>query len=419
VTGAVAIAAALIVGLHPSAPPFETGAVRGATLAAPRGLEVDVAHAIAHELGVRDVEFRYVADAAGFASPGRKPWDIGLGGIARQPGPRALPYLRVPDAVLLRRGLRTPARTLADLRWLRLCVRGSGGAKRVVATAIRPVIPARTASTLPALLHLVATGACDAAVDDAAALAAARTAAPGRYGALAGRITGPVRTYVVALPSRSALAPKVAWALRRLAARHVLRALAQKWLGVDVGGLRLLPPGSRLTTVTLIGDSVSAALNWTPAARPLLTAGLNVRFEADSCRRLEAPSCGNPPPPTALQTIASDGHALGQVVVMDVGYNDAASTYAAELDTAMRAMVAAGVRHVVWVTLRERFDNYRLMNGVIRNARRRWPQLVVADWNAYSTGKPWFASDGIHLNASGAAGLAQLLRPFLAPLASR
>jgi hypothetical protein len=70
------------------------------------------------------------------------------------------------------------------------------------------------------------------------------------------------------------------------------------------------------------------------------------------------------------------------------------------------------------VTLRERYENYHLMNEVIRNARRRWPQLVVADWNAYSAGRPWFAPDGIHLNASGAFGLAQLLRAFLAPLAS-
>jgi len=392
--------------------------VRGATVVAPRGLEVDVARSIARELHIRNVEFRYVAHAAGFVSPGPKPWDIGLDQMAQPPGPRALPYLSVPEAVLLRRGIAGRIRTLADLRWLRLCVRSSGGAGHLVARAVRPVAPVQTASSLPALLRLVGSGSCDAAVDDAAVLAAARAADPSRYGALAGRLPGPHRTYVVALPARSTLAPKIAWALRRLAARHAIRALERKWLRVDLGALPLLPPGSRVTTVTLIGDSVSAALNWTPAARPVLAAGLNVRFEADACRRLEAPSCGDPPPPTALQTIEGDGRALGQVVVMDVGYNDAASTYAAELDTAMRDMVAAGVRHVIWVTLRERYENYHLMNEVIRNARRRWPQLVVADWNAYSAGKPWFAADGIHLNAGGAFGLAQLLRTFLEPLAS-
>jgi hypothetical protein len=98
----------------------------------------------------------------------------------------------------------------------------------------------------------------------------------------------------------------------------------------------------------------------------------NVRFEALSCRRLAAPSCANPPPPNALQTILSDGRSLGEVVVMDIGYNDSASSYGSELDTAMRDMLAAGVHHVIWVTLRERYNNYHSTNEVIEAARHRW-----------------------------------------------
>ncbi len=79
----------------------------------------------------------------------------------------------------------------------------------------------------------------------------------------------------------------------------------------------------------------------------------------------------------------------------------------------MRALQAAGVRTAIWVTLRETTSNYAQSNARIRNAARRWEGIVVADWNAYSRSKPWFREDGLHLTASGAMGLARLLRPFV------
>jgi hypothetical protein len=79
----------------------------------------------------------------------------------------------------------------------------------------------------------------------------------------------------------------------------------------------------------------------------------------------------------------------------------------------MRAAQAQGASGVVWVTLRETIDIYRQTNAAIRAAQRRWPQLVIADWNAYSRGKPWFSSDGLHMGPSGAEALARFLRPFL------
>ena len=38
---------------------------------------------------------------------------------------------------------------------------------------------------------------------------------------------------------------------------------------------------------------------------------------------------------------------------------------------------------------------------------------MVADWNAYSAGKPWFGSDGLHLTTAGATALATFLRPYV------
>jgi hypothetical protein len=79
----------------------------------------------------------------------------------------------------------------------------------------------------------------------------------------------------------------------------------------------------------------------------------------------------------------------------------------------MRAALRQGARGVVWVTLREERDIYRQTNVVIRTAAKRWPQLHVADWNAYSLDRPWFSADGLHMGPAGAEGLARFLRPFL------
>jgi len=80
----------------------------------------------------------------------------------------------------------------------------------------------------------------------------------------------------------------------------------------------------------------------------------------------------------------------------------------------MRALKGAGVRTAIWVTLRETTSNYAQSNARIRSAARRWRKsLVVADWNVYSRGMPWFREDGLHLTPSGAMGLARLLRPLV------
>jgi lysophospholipase L1-like esterase len=171
---------------------------------------------------------------------------------------------------------------------------------------------------------------------------------------------------------------------------------------------------SAKTRVTVIGDSIMASFGYVPAARRHLGKGLDVRSDSVVCRRLVAASCvfQGKTPSTVLQLVAAQGRALGPVVVINVGYNDWTAVY--DVDRVMRALRAAGVRTVVWVTLRETTSNYAGSNARIRSASRRWRKsLVVADWNAYSRGKPWFREDGLHLSAAGAMALARLLRPLV------
>ena len=171
------------------------------------------------------------------------------------------------------------------------------------------------------------------------------------------------------------------------------------------------------TRVTVIGDSVTASFDYVPAARRYLGKGLDLRSDAVVCRRLVATSCPfqGSTPSTALQVVGSKRSTLGPVVVVNVGYNDWPAVY--DVDRVMRALKAAGVRSVIWVTLREATsyaDVYAQSNARIRKAASRWKgRLVVADWNAYSRGKTWFREDGLHLTTSGALGLARLLRPLV------
>lgn len=168
--------------------------------------------------------------------------------------------------------------------------------------------------------------------------------------------------------------------------------------------------------VTVIGDSIMASFDYVPAARRTLGKGLDLRSDNAVCRRLVAASCPfqGSTPDTALQVISARGRSLGPVVVMNVGYNDWAAVY--DVDRVMKALRSAGVRSVIWVTLREASSNaslYAQSNTRIRKAARRWKGLTVADWSAYSRGRSWFRSDELHLTPSGAMGLARLLRPLV------
>lgn len=166
--------------------------------------------------------------------------------------------------------------------------------------------------------------------------------------------------------------------------------------------------------VTVVGDSITASFDYVPGAKRYLGQGLDLRSDAVVCRRLVAASCAfhGSTPATALELIGDQGRSLGSVVVVNVGYNDWAAVY--DVDRVMRALRAAGVSTAIWVTLRETTANYVQNNARIRAAARRFGnRLVVADWNAYSRGKPWFREDGLHLTGSGAMGLARLLRPLV------
>jgi len=167
--------------------------------------------------------------------------------------------------------------------------------------------------------------------------------------------------------------------------------------------------------VTFVGDSVAASISYATTAQAQLKKGLAVRLDLKVCRRLVLPSCTyqGSTPTTALQAVQALGRSLGRVLIVKVGYNESAQGYREGIDRVMRAALTQGASGVVWVTLKETSDIYHWTNLAIKTAAKRWPQLVVADWNAFSAGKPWFGSDGLHMSATGATELARFLRPYV------
>lgn len=173
--------------------------------------------------------------------------------------------------------------------------------------------------------------------------------------------------------------------------------------------------------VTLVGDSVTGSIALNPAAQAELHRGLSIRLDAKVCRRLVQPSCSfrGASPPTAFEAVQRYGRSLGEVLIVHVGYNDSAEGYALGIDRVLLAARSQGVDRVVWVTLHETKTAYRRTNLAIEHATRRWPRLLVADWNAHSRDEPWFRRDGIHLNAAGASALASFLRVRVLEVARR
>lgn len=106
------------------------------------------------------------------------------------------------------------------------------------------------------------------------------------------------------------------------------------------------------------------------------------------------------------------------LVVVELGYNDIASTFASDIDAMMNALTARGVARVAWVNMADiritsKGSTYSPMNAQLSAAESRWSTLTVLDWNAASTSGEararWFA-DGVHLTITGQAEFALWLR---------
>lgn len=163
-------------------------------------------------------------------------------------------------------------------------------------------------------------------------------------------------------------------------------------------------------TVLVIGDSVATGMYWHDDAIAVMQNKLGVYWDVAICRTIDGTSCpfDGERAPTLMQVVAMRG-TVPPVVVVEVGYNDPADTFATEVDHAMSALTSAGAAHVLWLTMRESRVPYPTLNTLLEKATARWPQLELVDWNDASAEHPsWFQTDDVHLTPEGGVAMAHL-----------
>ena len=109
---------------------------------------------------------------------------------------------------------------------------------------------------------------------------------------------------------------------------------------------------------------------------------------------------------TAVAQAKQAAGALGPVVVVHLGNNGGIT--AGQFDQLMGTL--AGARRVVVLTLKVPRAWEAGNNAIIRAGVARYPNAVLADWQAVSAGRAdYFWSDGIHLRPEGARAYATLV----------
>jgi hypothetical protein len=167
--------------------------------------------------------------------------------------------------------------------------------------------------------------------------------------------------------------------------------------------------------VLVIGDSVATGMSWSNEAIAIVQRGFAVQWQVAICRRLTGESCpfdGAEPENTIDLVDAMT--AVPPTVVVEMGYNDFAGSFAAGLDATIDALVARGAQRILWLTLREARGPYPQLNQMLAEALLRHPQLELVDWNELSAGHPeWFQNDGVHLTRLGGIAMAHLVHGSL------
>jgi len=139
--------------------------------------------------------------------------------------------------------------------------------------------------------------------------------------------------------------------------------------------------------------------------------------DAAVCRGL-ASSCpyNGSTPTTGLQEIAANAGRIGDVIVVELGYNDMPS--ATSIDAALSALTAQDVPLVLWVGLSTlNRPEFSTENDRLKAAATRWPTMRFLDWDGMSHAHPdWFIANdgvGVHLTAAGETAFVAWLKTQL------
>jgi len=231
----------LIVAFGDPTPSFAEGTVRGNTVTNPRGYEVDLATAVATQLGLKPV-WMYSPWNSLFA-PGTKKFDISFQ-EATITAQRARTvdftssYLNANQGVLLSKTAPTP-HSLADLKKLQTCAQTNTTGLQYITDHLKPAKQPYTFPTTTAAYQAVSIGRCQAFILDVPLVSLQKKQTPSKFGAVAGQIVTKEQ-YGAVLQKGSKLTSVVDGVLKTLTSNGTVAKLQKKWFNVNFGAIPVL-----------------------------------------------------------------------------------------------------------------------------------------------------------------------------------
>jgi polar amino acid transport system substrate-binding protein len=231
----------LTVGLTPPASGFQVGTTKGTSVVNPKGMEIELAKAIAKKLGLSKIVWYNQASFAKSYAPGPKPYDLYFGEETITPERSknvdfSIPYIQADQGAMVRKGLSPQPKSVADLRKLTLCAQaGTTGAAYIKAN-IKPTKAALYPSTTAIMFQQLISKQCDTAIYDIPILGSEAASKPGKYGPIVGRLVTHEQ-YGIVFQKGSKLRAVVNPILKGLIKDGTVGKLTKKWLTVNFADL--------------------------------------------------------------------------------------------------------------------------------------------------------------------------------------
>jgi polar amino acid transport system substrate-binding protein len=231
----------LIVAFGDPAPGFASGTVRGSTVTNPRGYEVDIASAIAKQLGLTPV-WVYTSWNNLFV-PGTKKFDISfqeatITAQRKKTVDFTTTYLNANQGVLISTKTTAP-KSLADLKKLQTCAQTNTTGLDWINAQLKPNKRPLTYPTTTAAFQAVQINQCQALILDVPIVALEKKQEPSRFGPVAGQIATHEQ-YGAVLQKGSKLTPVVDGVMNKLIANGTIAKLQKKWFNLNFASIPTL-----------------------------------------------------------------------------------------------------------------------------------------------------------------------------------
>ena len=206
----------------------------------PKGMEIEMAKAIAKELGLKKIVW-IQNNFQNMYLPGPKKWDFGFAEMTITAERKknidfSVPYINANQGVMIKKGLSPVPKSINDLKDLVLCAQiGTTGAA-YIKDRVQPNKKALYPQTTTIMYQQLKTKRCDAALYDAPILGAQKYVEPKAYGPIVGQIITNEQ-YGAAFQKGDPIRPAVNKAIKKLLANGTIGKLSQKWLTFDASKL--------------------------------------------------------------------------------------------------------------------------------------------------------------------------------------